>query len=95
MNAVDAFRLLGGERQFRFETPSNNGWPVAETAGTVVAEAITPDEADWTSLFALDGDTGGPRAVYRPTDTVFTAEGHDGAVYVGFGNGRLGVFSGR
>lgn len=95
MNAVDAYTLPGGKRAFRFVTPSNNGWPLAATADTLVAEAITPDEADFTSLFAVDASTGNPRGVYRPTDTVFTATGFDGAVYAGFGGGRLGVFSSR
>ncbi|WP_436927974.1 outer membrane protein assembly factor BamB family protein [Halosimplex amylolyticum] len=92
MNAVDAYDLPGGDRRFRFVTPSNNGWPLAATADTVVAEAITPDEAEFTSLFAVDATSGEPRAVYRPTDTVFTAQGFDGTLYVGFGDGRLGVF---
>lgn len=92
MNAVDAYDLPGGDRRFRFVTPSNNGWPLAATTDTIVAEAITPDEADFTSLFAVDASSGEPRAVYRPTDTVFTAQGFDGTLYVGFGDGRLGVF---
>ena len=92
MNAVDAFDLPGGERRFRFETPSNNGWPLGATDRTLVAEAITPDQAEFTSLFAVDADTGEPRAVYRPSETVFAAQGYDGAAYVGFGGGRVGVF---
>lgn len=92
MNAVDAFDLPGGDRRFRFETPSDNGWPLAATEETLVAEAITPERAEFTSLFAVDADTGHPRAVYRPSDTVFTARAYDGAAYVGFGDGRIGVF---
>ncbi|QLH79801.1 PQQ-binding-like beta-propeller repeat protein [Halosimplex rubrum] len=92
MNAVDAYDLPGGDRPYRFVTPSNNGWPVAATAGTLVAEAITPEEADFTSLFAVDAATGEPRAVYRPSDSVFSVTGFEGAVYAGFGNGKLGVF---
>lgn len=92
MNAVDAFDLPDGERRFRFETPSNNGWPLGATDRTLVAEAITPDKAEFTSLFAVDADTGEPRAVYRPSETVFAAQGYDGVAYVGFGGGRVGVF---
>ncbi|WP_436931542.1 outer membrane protein assembly factor BamB family protein [Halosimplex halobium] len=92
MNAVDAYDLPGGDRPFRFVTPSNNGWPVAATAETLVAEAITPEKAEFTSLFAVDAATGEPRAVYRPSDSVFTVTGFDGTVYAGFGDGRLGVF---
>lgn len=93
MNAVDAYGLPGGNRRFRFVTPSDNGWPVAATAETLVAEAITPDKADFTSLFAVDASSGEPQAVYRPTDTVFSVTGFDGRFYGGFGNGRLGIFS--
>jgi outer membrane protein assembly factor BamB len=93
MNAIDAFSLPDGERQFRFQTPSNNGWPLAATADTLVAEAITPDLADFTSLFALDAASGQPQAVYRPADTVFTAEGLHARTYVGLGDGRIGVFA--
>ena len=92
MNAVDAYDLPGGDRPYRFVTPSNNGWPVAATADTLVAEAITPEKAEFTSLFAIDAATGEPRAVYRPSDSVFTVTGFDGTVYAGFGDGRLGVF---
>ena len=93
MNAVDAYELPGGNRRFRFVTPSDNGWPVAATDETLVAEAITPDKADFTSLFAVDASSGEPQAVYRPTDTVFSVTGFDGRIYGGFGNGRLGIFS--
>jgi len=92
MNAVDAYDLPGGERQFRFVTPSNNGWPLGATSDVVAAEAITPDKADFTSLFAVDAGTGEPQAVYRPSETVFTAQGLAGTLYVGFGDGKLGAF---
>ncbi|WP_135365502.1 outer membrane protein assembly factor BamB family protein [Halosimplex halophilum] len=92
MNAVDAYDRPGGDRPFRFVTPSNNGWPAAATAETLVAEAITPEKAEFTSLFAVDAATGEPRAVYRPDASVFTVTGFGGTVYAGFGDGRLGVF---
>ncbi|QLH84793.1 PQQ-binding-like beta-propeller repeat protein [Halosimplex pelagicum] len=92
MNAVDAYDLPSGDRPYRFVTPSNNGWPAAATTGTLVAEAITPQAAEFTSLFAVDAATGEPRAVYRPSDSVFTVQGYREAVYAGFGDGRLGVF---
>lgn len=92
MAAVDAFDLPGGERRFRYDAPSNNGWPVAATDDTVVAEAITPDEADFTSLFAVDAADGTPRAVYRPSDSVFTALGRGDTVYAGFGDGAIRAF---
>jgi|GEM_PF-4694706 len=94
MNAVDAYDLPGGDRPYRFVTPSDNGWPVAATSETLVAEAITPEKADFTSLFAVDAATGEPRAVYRPSDSVMTVLGFDGDVYAAFGDGRLGVFGG-
>ena len=92
MNAIDAYELPGGQRRFRFVTPSDNGWPVASTDETLVAEAITPEKADFTSLFAVDASTGEPQAVYRPADTVFSVTGFDGRVYGAFGNGRVGIF---
>ena len=67
MNAVDACNLPGGERQFRFVTPSDNGWPLSATADVVAAEPLTPDKADFTSLFAVDAGTGEPQATYRPS----------------------------
>jgi len=88
-DAVDAFALPEGTRRFQFDTPSNNGWPLAATADVVVAEAITPEKADFTSLFAVDGESGEPLAVYRPQDSVFSAEGLDSTVYAGIGGSVL------
>jgi hypothetical protein len=92
MNAVDAFQRPSGDRRFRFETPSKNGWPLGATDRTLVAEAITPEKAAFTSLFAVDAETGEPRAVYRPSETVFSAQGYEAATFVGFSGGRIGVF---
>jgi len=58
----------------------------------VVAQAITPDEAEFTSLFAVDAASGEPRGVYRPDAHVFDAEAVGGTVYVGFGDGTLAAF---
>ena len=92
MNAVDTYDLPGGERQFRFVTPSDNGWPLGATADVVAAEALTPDKADFTSLFAVDAGTGEPQATYRPSEIIFTAQGLADTLYVGFGGGELGAF---
>lgn len=91
-DAVDAYDLPGGRRQFRFDAPSDDGWPVAATDDAVVAEAITPEKADFTSLFAVSAETGEPRAVYRPDHHVFDSEAVDGTVYTGFGGGTLVAF---
>lgn len=84
-DAVDAFSLPDGTRRFRYDTPSDNGWPAAATEEMVLAEAITPDEAHFTSLYAVDDRSGEPSAVYRPDDHVFTAVGTADAVYAGIG----------
>lgn len=91
-DGVDAVALPRGRHEFRFDAPSDDAWPVAATADAVVVEAITPDEADFTSLFAVDARTGEPRAVYRPDDSVFDTEAVDGTVYTGFGDGSLAAF---
>ena len=83
MNAVDTCDPPGGERQFRFVTPSDNGRPPGATADVVAAEALTPDKADFTSLFAVDAGTGEPQATYRPNETISTAEGLADTLYVG------------
>ncbi|WP_254279238.1 PQQ-binding-like beta-propeller repeat protein [Haloarcula marina] len=85
-NAVDAFSIPGSGRRFRYETPSNNGWPAGATDEMVVAEAITPDLADFTSLYAVDGESGSPMAVYRPTDAVFDVAGVDETAYAAIGD---------
>ncbi|WP_276272893.1 PQQ-binding-like beta-propeller repeat protein [Haloarcula litorea] len=90
-NAVDAFDVPGGGRRFRWATPSNNGWPAGATDTMAVAEAITPDEADFTSLYAVDDRSGEPIAVYRPEDTVFDVAGAEGTAYAAVG-GRLLAF---
>lgn len=87
--AVDAFDLPEGGRRFRYETPSNNGWPTAAANGFVAAEAITPDAADFTSLFAVDAASGTATAVYRPTASVYGAAGTSDRIYVGVGRGLL------
>ena len=92
MNAVDAYDLPSGKRQFRFVTPSDDGWPPGATVDVVAADAITPDKADFTSLFAVDAGTGEPQATYRPSETIFTAQGLADTLYVGFGGGKLGAF---
>ncbi|MFC7026599.1 PQQ-binding-like beta-propeller repeat protein [Halomicroarcula sp. GCM10025710] len=92
-DAVDAFSLPEGGRRFRYETPSNNGWPAGATDSFVVAEAITPEEADFTSLFAVDERSGEPMAVFRPADTVFDVAGVGDTAYAGIG-GRLLAFEG-
>ncbi|MFC7018187.1 MULTISPECIES: PQQ-binding-like beta-propeller repeat protein [Haloarcula] len=88
-NAVDAFSLPEGGRRFRYETPSNNGWPAGATEQMVVAEAITPEKADFTSLFAVDEQSGDPLAVYRPGDNVFDVAGLDGVAYASIGDRLL------
>ncbi|MFC7076971.1 outer membrane protein assembly factor BamB family protein [Haloarcula halophila] len=89
MDSVDAFDLTRGTRRFRYETPSNNGWPAGATDGLVVAEAITPEEADFTSLLAVDETTGELRGVYRPADTVFDVAGVGETAYAAIGDELL------
>lgn len=91
-DAVDAYDLPGGDRQFRLRTRADNGWPLADTGATLVAGVRTPHKAESTSLYAADVDSGEPSAVYRPDEIVFTALGHAGEVYAAFGDGRIGVF---
>lgn len=93
LDAVDAFDLASGTRRFRYDTPSNNGWPTGATDEMVVAEAITPDLADFTSLFAVDERTGDRLGVYRPTDTVFDVVGLDETAYAAIGNELLAFAS--
>lgn len=93
MDAVDAFDLASGTRRFRYDTPSNNGWPTGATDEMVVAEAITPDLADFTSLFAVDETTGDRLGVYRPTDTVFDVVGLGETAYAAIGNELLAFAS--
>ncbi|WP_276275439.1 outer membrane protein assembly factor BamB family protein [Haloarcula regularis] len=90
-DAVDAFSVPEGGRRFRWTTPSNNGWPTGATDSFVVAEAITPETAEFTSLFAVDEQSGEPMAVYRPAERVLDVAGFADVAYAGTG-GRLLAF---
>ena len=90
-DAVDAFSVPEGDRRFRWTTPSNNGWPAGATDSFVVAQAITPETADFTSLFAVDEQSGEPMAVYRPSERVLDVAGFADVAYAGIG-GRVLAF---
>lgn len=89
--AVDAFDLREGGRRFRYDTPSDNGWPTAAANTFVAAEAITPDAAESTSLFAIDATSGEATAVYRPSAPVYAAAGAHQRVYVGIGSALVAL----
>lgn len=89
---VDAYALPAGRREFTFETGTDHAWPAAATNDVVVAEAITPDQADFTSLFAVDAEAGEQRAVARPDADVWDVVGVGDTVYVGFDDGRLAAY---
>ncbi|MDS0298977.1 PQQ-like beta-propeller repeat protein [Halogeometricum sp. S1BR25-6] len=87
-DAVGSGDADGGAR-WTFDPPSDNAWPEAATADSLVATAITADDADdpFYTVYSVTGD--GEATKSFGVDTVFDALGLDGAVYVGDGESNL------
>lgn len=89
-DAVGSYATADGERQWVFDPPYRNAWPVAATADAVAVETIGPDDGASHDevLLSVDRADGTARAV-RPIETIFTAESLDGMIYVGDGNSSI------
>jgi hypothetical protein len=87
-DAATAYDAAGGER-WTFDPPSNNAWPEAATKDSLVATAITAEDADdpFKTVYAVD--SAGEATASFGRDTVFDAVGVADTAYLADGRSTL------